>query len=148
MRSLQFDYEQGKVTSAEALMEFTDSDGAQVQKVRVNEPGRWQGKTFLLLNGGHAAPVRVTDDAGAVLLEGVVRLGDRVEGGYSDEVELPDSRRLKIRTISDAGNAEASDTEVMALRDPRVVVAHRRRGDIRAAQDGRVVRSSTICRSR
>lgn len=122
LESLQFDYEDGLITSAEGVLSFQSAEGFELKKVRINEPARWNGKSYLLFSGGHAVALRVADKNGSVLLDGIVRLGDRTDGGYADTAKLADGSVLGVRTAADASDPRKSDEEVMIIRDPQVTV--------------------------
>lgn len=122
--SLRFDYEAGQITQAHAQMTFADDSQTAVRQGVVNGPARWQGKSFLLVKGGHAAALRITDAGGnSIVPDSVYRLGNAVEGGYEDTVELPDGRVLAVRSTADAADPAAAKTEPLALRDPAVTLS-------------------------
>ncbi len=122
--SLRFEYEDGFVTQAFAQLTFADASGSAVKGAVVNGPARWQGKSFLLVKGGHAVRMDITDADGTVLVpDSAIRLGEPVDGGYSDELELPDGRRLELVTVADARAPETALSEPLALRDPQVAVS-------------------------
>lgn len=121
--SLRAQYEGSAITQAFAQLTFADSAATSVQEVSVNSPARWHGKSYLLLKGGHAVGLGATSMAGQMLFpDAVVRLGDRIEGGYGDTVMLADGRKLEITTFADASNPKTAAEQPLRLADPVVTL--------------------------
>lgn len=122
--SLRFEYEGASILQSYAQMTFAENDVSSVREAKVNVPARWDGKSFLLVKGGHAVRLAVADASGTALIpESVVRLGERVSEGYGDAVRLPDGRSLTVTTSANASNPALAQTQTMRLIDPVATVS-------------------------
>jgi cytochrome c biogenesis protein ResB len=121
--SLRAQYDGSAITQAFAQLTFADGASSSTQEVSVNSPARWRGKSYLLLKGGHAVRLGATSMAGEQLFpDAVVRLGDKIEGGYGDTVMLANGRKLEIATFADASNPKAAAEQPLRLADPVVTL--------------------------
>jgi cytochrome c biogenesis protein ResB len=123
LESLDFEYEDGYITQAHGWLTFRDGTASKLDEAVVNGPARWHGKSYLMVRGGHAVRLSIADAQGATLFEDTsVRLGNAVDGGYADEIVLPDGRRIELYSTADAGDSERATSEPLRLGDPAVLV--------------------------
>lgn len=121
--SLEFDYEEGYITQAHGWLTFRDGAASKIDEAIVNRPARWRGKSYLMLRGGHAVRLSVVGADGVQLYEDTsVRLGRAVDGGYADEIVLPDGRTIELYSTADVTSPDSAVLEPLRLNDPAVSV--------------------------
>ncbi|TLM91510.1 MAG: cytochrome c biogenesis protein ResB [Actinobacteria bacterium] len=121
MDSIRVSYRDGVVVDAAAQMRFKDGSVEGTRAVRVNQPLKVQGKSFLLGTSGHSVGIRVIQPAGDPQVLNV-NLGEAVKQGYADTVKMSDGT-LSLLSVPDFQRRADAAVDMLDLRDPAVLVA-------------------------
>lgn len=122
MGSMKVVYRDGKIVDAVAVMTADDGAGPREDTVRVNEPLKVQGKSFLLGKSGHAVAIRVIQPKGNPVSANV-NLGEPVKQGYADVLKLEDGT-LSLLSVPDYAVRDGEAVDKLDLRNPAVLVTN------------------------
>lgn len=121
MESMKIVYKDGEIIDAVAVMTADEGSGPRQDTVRVNEPLKVQGKSYLLGKSGHTVAIRVIQPKGNPVAANV-NLGESVKQGYADALKLEDGT-LSLISVPDYEARDGEATDKLDLRDPAVLVS-------------------------
>lgn len=119
--SMKVEYAQGEIVDAVAKMSVDEKDAKRSDEVRVNQPLRAQGKSFLLGTSGHSVLLRVIAPDGEAVAANV-NLGEAVKQGYADTIDIRGAK-FGLLSVPDYARRDSATDQRLALVDPAVLVS-------------------------
>jgi cytochrome c biogenesis protein ResB len=118
--SMKVTYDQGEIVDAVASMSVDENGARRSDRVRVNQPLKVQGKSFLLGKSGHSVLLRVIAPDGEAVAANV-NLGEAVKQGYADTIDVRGAK-VGLLSVPDFAKRDAAAAQRLSLVDPAVLV--------------------------